>query len=398
MKNSNQRLIRWSWKLQEWSPFIQYIKGRDNVVADFLSRNSIPDDTVIDQDAEYMYPPVSRCNLALTCNLDRDTIRKHQKSAQEEMQKDYSSPDCLVLQEITYKVKGTKTLPVIPSSLVQQIISQFHDTLTGGHLGVEKTFGKIASRAYFKNMRKLVEEYVRTCDICQRVKYDNKKPPGMMTSSAITSPWDTLYMDLMGPYTRSHAGGFTNLLVVIDSFTKWTEIFPIREATTTNLGKVLEQHLFSRMGMPKCIVSDNGTVFTSNLFKYLCHQWNVENRHTSAYHPQSNLTERANRNVKTLIKAFLDGSDHKHWAKNLPFLQLAINTSKQESTGFTPAFLMFNRELNLPFDVSVGLSDSEINMLTKNIPKSQRDLVYDRSQQYRKIIDLVCSNLQRAQA
>src|SRR5665811_221943 len=101
--------------------------------------------------------------------------------------------------------------------------------------------------------------------------------------------------------------------------------------------------------------------------------------------------------IRDSIRAFLDGSEHKHWAKNLPFLQLAINTSKQESTGFTPAFLMFNRELNLPFDVSVGLSDSEINMLTKNIPKSQRELVYDRSEQYKKVVDLVCSNLQRAQ-
>src|SRR5665811_567687 len=102
----------------------------------------------------------------------------------------------------------------------------------------------------------------------------------------------------MGPYVKSHRSGFTNLLVVIDGFTKWTEIFPIRDATTTNIGKVLEQHLFSRLGMPRVIVSDNGSVFTSNLFNYLCKQWNVEICHTSPYHPQGNLTERANRTIK----------------------------------------------------------------------------------------------------
>src|SRR5665811_207951 len=117
-KNSNQRLMRWSWKLQEWSPFIQYIKGRDNVVADFLSRNSIPDETVVDQDAEYMYPPVYRCNLALTYNLDRDTIRKHQNSSKEEMLKNYASTNYQILNDITYKLTGHKTLPVIPTSLV----------------------------------------------------------------------------------------------------------------------------------------------------------------------------------------------------------------------------------------------------------------------------------------
>src|SRR5665811_2332162 len=101
--------------------------------------------------------------------------------------------------------------------------------------------------------------------------------------------------------------------------------------------------------------------------------------------------------IRDSIRAFLDGSEHKHWAKNLPFLQLALNTSKQESTGFTPAALLFNRELNLPFDVSVGLSDSEIRLLTKSVPKSQRELVYDRSEQYSKILSLVRSNLQVAQ-
>src|SRR5665811_1255193 len=118
MKSSNQRLMRWSWKLQEWSPYIQYIKGRDNVVADFLSRNSIPDETVVDQDAEYMYPPVYRCNLALTCNLDKNTIRIHQKTSRDEMQKCYSSLEYQILNDITYKLTGHKTLPVIPTSLV----------------------------------------------------------------------------------------------------------------------------------------------------------------------------------------------------------------------------------------------------------------------------------------
>lgn len=58
MKNTNARLMRWSLKLQEWSPYIQHIKGKDNCVADFLSRNPGTDNTEVDKEEEYMYPPI----------------------------------------------------------------------------------------------------------------------------------------------------------------------------------------------------------------------------------------------------------------------------------------------------------------------------------------------------
>jgi hypothetical protein len=88
-----------------------------------------------------------------------------------------------------------------------------------------------------------------------------------------------------------------SVLVVIDDFTKWVEIFPLRDAsdaTAARIGKVLKESGFCRFGMPKTLVSDNGTNFTSSIMKYLCSQWNIIQRFTS-YHPQSNLTKRVNR-------------------------------------------------------------------------------------------------------
>ena len=65
---------------------------------------------------------------------------------------------------------------------------------------------------------------------------------------------------------------------------------------------------------------------------------------TPRYHPQSNPIERCNRSIKTAIKAYLE-KDHREWDENLDDLQFALNASKHASTGFTPAFLNFGREL-----------------------------------------------------
>jgi hypothetical protein len=94
---------------------------------------------------------------------------------------------------------------------------------------------------------------------------------------------------------------------------------------------------------------------------------NKKQQFTSPYHPQSTLTERANRTIKTMIRAYLKGETYKYWAKYIPFLAIAINSSKQESTGFPPSNLLLNRSPNLPFDVVNSLKDSEIHSLLKKL-------------------------------
>jgi hypothetical protein len=400
MRNSNQRLMRWSWKLQEWSPYIQYIKGRDNVLADYLSRNPCSDDIRVDGEPEYIFPPGytsrgsqtrSSLGLKLTCNLDRDVLHKAQVDSGDDFLTKYSSTDFVRINNVLYKSVDSKFLPVIPDALVPTVIEMFHDSLAAGHGGIERTLAKVSRCAYFINMKSRVADYVKTCIICQRVKPDNRKPPGLMQSSPIGSPWEVLYMDLMGSYVKSYPGGYSSILVIIDDFTKWVEIVPLKDATAVRIGKVLEESIFGRYGMPKTFVSDNGTNFTSNIMAYLCGQWKVKQRFTSPYHPQSNLTERANRTIETMIRAYLADLPHNQWSRNLPFLALAINNSKQESTGFTPANLLFNRDLNLPFDLAFDNSDSRINT-----PKTQKDVIFYRKETHANILDFVYKNLEKA--
>jgi hypothetical protein len=146
--------------------------------------------------------------------------------------------------------------------------------------------------------------------------------------------------------------------------------------------------------MPKSIVTDNASTFSNQIMSYLCKSWKIQHKFCSPYHPQSNLTERTNRTLKTMIRTFLDGHSHKNWAKFLPFLQLAINSSKHDSTGFSPGQIFLNKDMNLPFDNSISFTDDELKSLNKSLSvKSDREIIFDRQERYNTMLSLVCSNL-----
>ena len=90
--------------------------------------------------------------------------------------------------------------------------------------------------------------------------------------------------------------------------------------------------------------TDNGKEFVNRIMVRLTQNFGIRHSKPPRYHPQSNPTERYNRSIKMAIKAYLE-KHHKEWDENLDDLQFTLNTSKHASTGFTPAFLNFGREL-----------------------------------------------------
>ena len=133
-----------------------------------------------------------------------------------------------------------------------------------------------------------------------------------------------------------------------NKFTKWVELFPLRNSKSPTIINRLEHQVFTRYGYP--LTSDNGRNLIGKLMAALCSRWNIKHITTSTYHPQSNLTERINRNLKPMISSFVHDVPHNRWADYVDVFALALRTALHESTGFTPSKLMFNRELRLPID------------------------------------------------
>uniref|UniRef100_A0A3B3D2Y0 Integrase catalytic domain-containing protein n=1 Tax=Oryzias melastigma TaxID=30732 RepID=A0A3B3D2Y0_ORYME len=217
-----------------------------------------------------------------------------------------------------------------------------------------------------------VWDHSKNCQTCQRIKADNCKPSGLMQTTSVNAPGEMLGIDIMGPFPRSKKSN-TVLVVIVDYYSKWVEMFPLKDSTTPRLVRILREEIFTRWGVPKYLVSDRGPQFTSHLIKELCNAWGVIHKLTTSYHPQTNLTERFNRTIKVMIASFV-GQYHNTWDQWLPEFRFAVNTAQQETTGKTPAELALGRKIHGPLQRLIHKPPSPEHMSAYSLLERQQKM------------------------
>ncbi|KAI5742525.1 hypothetical protein M8J77_005027 [Diaphorina citri] len=343
LRNPTPRLSRWGLELASYDMDIIHRKGAMHQVPDALSR--IPQASLLA--IQSINPP----NKVIEDVWYSEKLRNVREQPER-------YPDYFVSGDLLYKrrldsldsllrdeVRPWKL--VLRTEQVSLVLQENHDRKdTGGHLGVQKTYDKIAHLYWWPTMWRDVVKYVRSCVTCQKVKPINHKSPGLMHFRNAEGPNETVYMDLLGPYPRSSRQN-QYILVFVDHFTKWVELVPLRVATTAPIIDAFKKHILYRFGAPRSVVSDNGRSFISQEFESFLLSVGVRHRLTPPYCPQSNLTERRNRDVKIMIQAYID-QKQRQWDQYLPEFSFALNTSLHQSTGYTPAILTYGRELRRP--------------------------------------------------
>ncbi|CAF1350909.1 unnamed protein product [Rotaria sp. Silwood1] len=162
----------------------------------------------------------------------------------------------------------------------------------------------------------------------------------------VREPWHTIGVDIMGPFSITQRQK-QYLLVVVDYFTRWVELFPLKTTTSSDIANILVNEIICRWGCPTYILSDNGPQFISELFTNICSSLGIKNKNTSNYHPQTNMTERVNRNLKPMLAQYAQ-ENPQSWDQHLSKLAFSIRTSVNETTGDTLAYLNFGRDPKLP--------------------------------------------------
>jgi hypothetical protein len=275
-----------------------------------------------------------------------------------------------------------RVLLVIPTSEIRRIMELAHDHATGGHLGRRKTLSRLTSRFYWPHIRRDVANYVRACILCQQYKPSNQKPGGLMKPIIVSEPWHTVGLDITGPLPTTRRGN-RFILVVVDYFTKWVELFPLQSTKATTIAQIFLDEVICRFGFPVRVISDNGVQFISKIFIQLCTLLGIQHQRTPLYHPQSNLSERINRTLRPIL-ASLAHNDSKSWDIKLSQIAFALRTAPSESTDHSPAFLMFGRHPRQPLDLflppplvsdnlpsSDNLSSYRTRLLEKLLPAYQ---------------------------
>lgn len=235
---------------------------------------------------------------------------------------------------------------VVPKSLRCDVLKLCHSNSWAGHLGTRKTKQRLLQEWYWPGCFKDIENHVRACDTCQRVGKPNEKYKAPLTLVPIISePFQRLVIDVVGPLPVSKSGS-KYVLTMICPATKFPEAVPLKEQTSPEIVDALLS-VFARIGFPREIQCDNGSVFTSALTTTFLEKCGIRIIHSSLHHPQSNSVEKWHSVLKRVLRA-LTHEYKTDWESGLPGAMFALRSVPHEATGFSPAELVYGRALRSP--------------------------------------------------
>ena len=195
-----------------------------------------------------------------------------------------------------------------------------------------------------------VEEGQVLFQLCATRKMAGRKQKADMKHQDVGLPMEEIAVDLICPFPENDSGN-KYVLVVVYSFSKWMEAYPVPNIEARTIAEKLILEFISRFGVP--LQSDRGKQFDCELFRAMCELLYVDHKMSTPFHPQGNSrVERMVKVMGNLISTFCQS--YKEWYKNLPLLTLAYKSSIHEVTGYTPNFVMTGWEVALLLDIMLG--------------------------------------------
>ena len=246
-------------------------------------------------------------------------------------------------------------LPIIPT-----LLTEYHSTPTGGHMGVTKTLAHLSETFCWPAMRTNVTQFVASCLDCQHTKYETKRLAGLLCPLPVPHrPWEDLSLDFiigLPPYHRH-----TVILVVVDCFSKGTHLGMLASSHMTHAVACLFIDIMAKLhGLPRSLVSDRDPFFVSHFWQELFRLSGTQLCMSSAYHPQSDgQNEVLNRVVEQYLRAFVHQRP-RTWGKLLPWVEWSHNTSWNVGTSTTPCEITFgHKSFNFPKYI-IGTSNIDV--------------------------------------
>ena len=228
-----------------------------------------------------------------------------------------------------------------------KILGQFHNTVVGHH-GSERMQKQLRTKGHqWEYMREHIKQFITQCPCCQKMSFLKPAIHTRPYSLSSAKPMEILHMDSLAMGIANEHGD-THLLVIIDSCSRWVELFPIPDLSAEVAAAKLVEH-FGRFGQPAAIRSDNGTQFINQLHDELYKLTGIERIRTIPHsHEENGLVERANREILRHIRSILfDRGIHMEWNMAVPMVQRILNSQKSSVTGASPAELVLTNAINL---------------------------------------------------
>ena len=255
----------------------------------------------------------------------------------------------IIINSNSEQEQGKKLL-VVPKECRLHILKLSHDLPVSGHFSYRKTEQKIKDMYFWPGMSRDIKAYCRSCDICQCSSAKGKAKAPMITMPIFSVPFERVAIDLIGPVVPCSEEGHKYILTLIDYASSFPEAMPLKTITSASVAEALIS-IFSRVGIPKEILSDRRTQFTSELMSDVYDMVGIKPLFTTPYHPMCNgKIERQHAILKSILKK-LCSLKPKTWHKFIPCALFAMRECPSDSTGFSPFEMLYGRQARGPLHI-----------------------------------------------
>ncbi|CAF2747692.1 unnamed protein product [Rotaria sp. Silwood2] len=376
-KHLSRRMVRWVEYLQQFNFKIEYKSGKENLVADALSRLCSLQLAVMEEN-QYVDWPLLIPHYLKHEQFDADVPSNIQELIKKELH-------LFIYDEshetLCRKLNDDETAPYIPYISRLDLVLKMHDAY--GHIGADGVQELLRTRAWWPGMNNDIKKWIKTCIKCQLAicGKTSTEPLHPLTPVPSFHRWS---LDFIGqlPITQS---GNRWILIAIDHTTKWPIAQVAQNATQEVVAKFIYKEIVLNFGCPVEILTDRGNNFTTTMLNSYFKLIGIKHILTSAYHPRSNgVIERFNRLFGGMLAKYVGDNDINKWDEYVDRALFACRARQHHATGKTPFYMVYGVEAKLPGDQLIPIinDDEQNNILSRvqqlNQLKQQRDIVHRR--------------------
>lgn len=339
----NGRVQRWKLILEEFNISLNYQKGVDNIAADYLSR----------------IHSISQKPRKPLCILNIQEIITEQKLHHESLTQKNDWKYNITNQGRIMTDSQDRT--IVPASISNKVVKIIHEQL--GHPGQTQLYLSTKPFLIIPNIKQTIQTCIQNCKSCQINKIRKTNYGELKGNLHSSRPFQDISTDIFGPidtkeYKEANWENKAYFLTIIDRCTRWPKIIPIKDIQSTTICKALEKYWLKQISIPKTILNDQGTQYTSREFANLLEKYAIKAIFTTPYNPQGNgISERLNQ----ILAEVLRNNKGKSLWKIARTTETRLENLYHRSLGYAPNEIVHNFSILDPLQRKLPINIETVN-------------------------------------